>query len=70
VVRRDHVLEDAFNKIMSASRRELQRNKLYIAFNGEEGWVTVRPLLLFHHALLQRNKIVTKKETKSMPQSQ
>ena len=38
-VRRDHVLEDAFNKIMSASRRELQRNKLYISFSGEEGSV-------------------------------
>ncbi|KAH9520087.1 E3 ubiquitin-protein ligase HW2 [Bulinus truncatus] len=36
-VRRDHVLEDAFNKIMSTLKKELQKNKLYITFAGEEG---------------------------------
>ncbi|XP_055879454.1 E3 ubiquitin-protein ligase HECW2-like isoform X2 [Biomphalaria glabrata] len=36
-VRRDHVLEDAFNKIMSTPKKELQKNKLYITFAGEEG---------------------------------
>ena len=38
-VRRDHVLEDAFNKIMSTTKKDLQKSKLYIAFQGEEGWV-------------------------------
>ena len=38
-VRRDHVLEDAFNKIMSTPKKELQKNKLYITFAGEEGSV-------------------------------
>ncbi|KAK3108116.1 hypothetical protein FSP39_001521 [Pinctada imbricata] len=37
MVRRDHVLEDAFNKIMGQSKRELQKSKLYITFVGEEG---------------------------------
>lgn len=36
-VRRDHVLEDAFNKIMSTTKKDLQRSKLYISFTGEEG---------------------------------
>ncbi|XP_055959261.1 E3 ubiquitin-protein ligase HECW2 [Patella vulgata] len=36
-VRRDHVLEDSFNKIMSTQKKELQKNKLYITFAGEEG---------------------------------
>lgn len=36
-VRRDHVLEDAFNKIMSTTKKELQKSKLYISFAGEEG---------------------------------
>ncbi|XP_005106125.1 E3 ubiquitin-protein ligase HECW2 [Aplysia californica] len=36
-VRRDHVLEDAFNKVMSTPKKELQKNKLYITFAGEEG---------------------------------
>ncbi|GFO08495.1 E3 ubiquitin-protein ligase hecw2 [Plakobranchus ocellatus] len=36
-VRRDHVLEDAFNKIMATPKRELQKNRLYITFAGEEG---------------------------------
>lgn len=37
MVRRDHVLEDSFNKIMSTPKRELQKSKLYITFIGEEG---------------------------------
>ena len=37
MVRRDHVLEDAFNKIMSTPKKELQKSKLYITFTGEEG---------------------------------
>ncbi|XP_041366585.1 E3 ubiquitin-protein ligase HECW2-like isoform X2 [Gigantopelta aegis] len=36
-MRRDHVLEDAFNKIMSTPKKELQKSKLYITFAGEEG---------------------------------
>ena len=36
-IRRDHLLEDAFNKIMSASKKELAKYRLYINFSGEEG---------------------------------
>uniref|UniRef100_A0A4W5LBS6 HECT-type E3 ubiquitin transferase n=1 Tax=Hucho hucho TaxID=62062 RepID=A0A4W5LBS6_9TELE len=33
----DHLLEGTFNQVMAYSRKELQRNKLYITFIGEEG---------------------------------
>ncbi|XP_071447017.1 E3 ubiquitin-protein ligase HECW2-like [Hetaerina americana] len=36
-IRREHLLEDAFNKIMSASKKELQKSKLYVTFDREEG---------------------------------
>ncbi|XP_069999531.1 uncharacterized protein [Penaeus vannamei] len=36
-IRRDHLLEDAFNKVMGASKKDLQKSKLYITFYGEEG---------------------------------
>ncbi|KAK8377549.1 hypothetical protein O3P69_013884 [Scylla paramamosain] len=36
-IRRDHLLEDAFNKVMGASKKDLQKSKLYITFHGEEG---------------------------------
>ncbi|XP_051998518.1 E3 ubiquitin-protein ligase HECW2-like [Xyrauchen texanus] len=36
-IRRDHLLEDAFNQIMCFSRKDLQRSKLYVSFVGEEG---------------------------------
>ena len=37
MVRREHLMEDAFNKIMSASKKELSKSRLYINFTGEEG---------------------------------
>nr|XP_014340248.1 PREDICTED: E3 ubiquitin-protein ligase HECW2 isoform X2 [Latimeria chalumnae]XP_014340249.1 PREDICTED: E3 ubiquitin-protein ligase HECW2 isoform X2 [Latimeria chalumnae] len=37
IIRRDHLLEDAFNQVMGYSRKDLQRNKLYVTFVGEEG---------------------------------
>ncbi|KAG5833557.1 hypothetical protein ANANG_G00277150, partial [Anguilla anguilla] len=37
IIRRDHLLEDAFNQIMCYSRKDLQRSKLYVTFVGEEG---------------------------------
>ncbi|XP_077078533.1 E3 ubiquitin-protein ligase HECW1 isoform X4 [Siphateles boraxobius] len=37
IVRRDHLLEGTFNQVMAYSRKDLQRNKLYITFVGEEG---------------------------------
>ncbi|XP_026135205.1 E3 ubiquitin-protein ligase HECW1-like isoform X2 [Carassius auratus] len=37
IVRRDHLLEGTFKQVMAYSRKELQRNKLYITFVGEEG---------------------------------
>ncbi|KAF5893230.1 E3 ubiquitin-protein ligase HECW2-like [Clarias magur] len=37
IMRRDHLLEDAFNQIMCYSRKDLQRSKLYVSFVGEEG---------------------------------
>ncbi|XP_006824928.1 E3 ubiquitin-protein ligase HECW2-like [Saccoglossus kowalevskii] len=36
-IRRDHLLEDAFNKVMATPKRDLQKHKLYITFYGEEG---------------------------------
>lgn len=37
-IRRDHILEDAFTKVMSInSRKDLQRSRLYVSFAGEEG---------------------------------
>ncbi|XP_073971350.1 hecw ubiquitin protein ligase isoform X5 [Rhodnius prolixus] len=36
-IRREHLLEDAFNKIMSASKKDLQKCKLYVQFDHEEG---------------------------------
>ncbi|KAF4518156.1 hypothetical protein B566_EDAN007847 [Ephemera danica] len=36
-IRREHLLEDAFNKIMSATKKDLQKCKLYITFDREEG---------------------------------
>ncbi|XP_061614623.1 E3 ubiquitin-protein ligase HECW1 isoform X5 [Phyllopteryx taeniolatus] len=37
LIRREHLLEGTFNQVMSYSRKELQRNKLYVTFLGEEG---------------------------------
>ncbi|XP_043078880.1 E3 ubiquitin-protein ligase HECW1-like [Puntigrus tetrazona] len=37
IIRREHLLEGTFNQVMVYSRKELQRNKLYITFVGEEG---------------------------------
>uniref|UniRef100_A0AAY4BG67 HECT-type E3 ubiquitin transferase n=1 Tax=Denticeps clupeoides TaxID=299321 RepID=A0AAY4BG67_9TELE len=37
LIRRDHLLEGTFNQVMAYSRKELQRNKLYVTFIGEEG---------------------------------
>ncbi|KAJ8010514.1 hypothetical protein DPEC_G00075880 [Dallia pectoralis] len=37
IIRRDHLLEGTFNQVMAYSRKELQRNKLYVTFMGEEG---------------------------------
>ncbi|XP_060725154.1 E3 ubiquitin-protein ligase HECW1 [Tachysurus vachellii] len=37
IIRREHLLEGTFNHVMAYSRKELQRNKLYITFVGEEG---------------------------------
>ncbi|CAH1994341.1 unnamed protein product [Acanthoscelides obtectus] len=36
-IRRDHLLEDAFRRIMSAGKKELQKGKLCVAWDGEEG---------------------------------
>ncbi|XP_076361477.1 E3 ubiquitin-protein ligase HECW2-like isoform X1 [Tachypleus tridentatus] len=36
-IRRDNLLEDAFTKIMAASKKDLQKSRLYISFSGEEG---------------------------------
>ncbi len=36
-IRRDHVVEDAFEQLMKQSPRALQKDRLYIKFLGEEG---------------------------------
>lgn len=38
-VRRDHILEDAYDQIMKEPARALQRNRLEVQFAGEEGSV-------------------------------
>ncbi|XP_062900117.1 E3 ubiquitin-protein ligase HECW1-like isoform X1 [Mobula hypostoma] len=37
IIRRDHLLEGTFNQVMAYSRKDLQRNKLFVTFVGEEG---------------------------------
>ncbi|XP_061383246.1 uncharacterized protein LOC116767338 isoform X2 [Danaus plexippus] len=36
-IRREHLLEDAFRRIMSCSKKELQKGKLCVLWEGEEG---------------------------------
>lgn len=36
-IRRDHIVEDAFEQLMKQSPRALQKDRLYIKFLGEEG---------------------------------
>ncbi|CAH1185539.1 unnamed protein product [Phyllotreta striolata] len=36
-IRRDHLLEDAFRRIMSANKKELQKGKLCVIWDNEEG---------------------------------
>ena len=36
-IRRNFLLEDAFRQLMSASKKELSRSKLYVGFDREEG---------------------------------
>jgi hypothetical protein len=37
-IRRDHILEDAFTKVMSInSKKDLRKSRLYVSFTGEEG---------------------------------
>ena len=38
-VRRDLFLQDAFSKVMSISKKDVQKAKLFISFTGEEGSV-------------------------------
>ncbi|MGH0131573.1 UNVERIFIED_CONTAM: hypothetical protein FKN15_027658 [Acipenser sinensis] len=55
IIRRDHLLEGTFNQVMAYSRKELQRNKLYVSFAGEEGFRfsgRILGLALIHQYLL------------------
>lgn len=36
-IRREHLLEDAFTRIMTASKKDLQKSKLVVMFDHEEG---------------------------------
>ena len=38
-IRRDHLLEDAYEHVMKSEIRHLQKKRLNITFKGEEGWV-------------------------------
>ena len=44
-VRRDLFLQDAFSKVMSITKKDLQKAKLFISFTGEEGSVSLRVCL-------------------------
>lgn len=52
IIRREHLLEGTFNQVMAYSRKELQRNKLFIAFVGEEGSVDC---VLIHMHVIDRH---------------
>ena len=39
VIRREHILEDAFDQLMKETPRTLQKCKLEVKFSGEEGSV-------------------------------
>lgn len=36
-IRRSHLLEDAYNRIMSANKKDLQRGRLAVLWETEEG---------------------------------
>lgn len=38
-IRRDHLLEDAYEHVMKSNLKHLQMKRLNISFKGEEGWV-------------------------------
>ena len=40
-IRRDHLLEDAYEHIMKSDLKLLQMKRLNVTFKGEEGWVCV-----------------------------
>ena len=52
-IRRDHLLEDAMNTIMSATKFKLRRSRLEVAFDNEEGFVLVT--LIMQHRLIDIN---------------
>lgn len=37
-IRREHILEDAFDQLMGQSPKSLQESKLEVSFSGEEGY--------------------------------
>ena len=39
LIRREHILEDAFDQLMTQNPKTLQRSKLEVKFSGEEGLV-------------------------------
>ena len=39
-IRRDHLLEDAYEHVMKSNLKHLQMKRLNISFKGEEGWVS------------------------------
>ena len=41
-IRRDHLLEDAYEHVMKSNLKHLQMKRLNISFKGEEGWVCSR----------------------------
>ena len=49
-IRRDHLLEDAYEHAMKSNLKHLQMKRLNISFKGEEGWVDGYTLHLDKHA--------------------
>ena len=51
-IRRDHLLEDAYEHVMKSNLKHLQMKRLNISFKGEEGWVHVGIILDTSHAVV------------------
>jgi len=56
-IRRESLLEDAYRQVMSASKKELAKSRLFIAFDREEGLDYGGPSRL---ELIFKNEKITK----------
>ena len=48
IIRREHILEDAFDQLMKQNPISLQKSKLEVKFSGEEGLVIDFEILVLY----------------------